>query len=466
MLEKLKKIQTKDSVTKDFRVVTRSTLNIKVFVFSIRQRLKKLTSDTMLRIVATSTYKKIIKNKFKKINKTLTLLKMLITRFKKKTSLKIKNLKQPTSYTVAFWWRLSNIRISKNKKTNKKLHDVMQFNKRKKQLLIYIDENDINQKIEIFVVDIESNITLKAFLNRSLCYTVYIAKLKEIDLTLKLTLRRMKKEYLMKKLIILIDNQTAIRSIADLTKRSKSIIIINIICQINRLRSFETEINFQWLSTHIEIKENERADVATKKVTSWRIVLKRNRNPYEVNINKTAPPATPPVTPSATSSISVARSTVNTYLKKSTKKVWDKNWREETKKRSLYKIIKTSNNSILKIHRELEKWMSSILIQMRTQKIDLNHFLHHRKVSKYDIFECSCERDFHTIMHVLIECSLYYKLRRKTWKKKEKKPEKRIVLNTFQKILTESHFAKKAVNFMKNADLIEQFKDQIKRTNA
>ena len=102
MLKELREIQARNSVTKGFRAVTRSALDIEVFVLSIKQRLKKLTSDTMLQIVATSTYKEIIKNKFKKTNKTLTSLKMFTTRFRKKTSLKIKDLEQSTSYTVAF----------------------------------------------------------------------------------------------------------------------------------------------------------------------------------------------------------------------------------------------------------------------------------------------------------------------------------------------------------------------------
>ena len=143
----------------------------------------------------------------------------------------------------------------------------MQFNKKEKQLLVYIDESDINQKIEVFAVDIESNTTLKAFLSRSLCYTVYTAELKGIDLALKLALRRMKRGYLMKELIILTDNQAAIRSTADLTKRSGSIIITNIIRQIDRLRYFETEVSLQWLPAHIGIEKNKRADVATKEAT-------------------------------------------------------------------------------------------------------------------------------------------------------------------------------------------------------
>ena len=100
-----------------------------------------------------------------------------------------------------------------------------------------------------------------------------------------------------------------------------------------------------------------------------------------------------------------------------------------------------------------------MLVQMRTQKIDLTHFLHYRRVFKYNTIEYEYESNYQIIMHVLMKCSLHYKLRRKTWKKKNKKSEKRTILNTFQSLLINTHFAKKTAIFIKNTDLIEQFKD-------
>ena len=43
--------------------------------------------------------------------------------------------------------------------------------------------------------------------------------------------------------------------------------------------------------------------------------------------------------------------------------------------------------------------------------------------------------------------------------KKNKKFEKRTLLNTFQNLLINIYFAKKATIFIKNTNLIEQFKD-------
>ena len=181
------------------------------------------------------------------------------------------------------------------------------------------------------------------------------------------------------------------------------------------------------------------------------MIVKRNEKSYEKNTNKTAS--------QTISSIEIIRSAINMHVKKKIKRMWSQNWENEIRERSLYKIMKTSSNNVLKIHKELRKWISSMLIQMRTQKINLIHFLHYKRVFEYNTIECECENNYQIVMHVLMKCSLHYRLRRKTWKKKSKKFERRVILNTFQSLLIDTHFARKAVIFMKNTDLIEQFRD-------
>ena len=94
---------------------------------------------------------------------------------------------------------------------------------------------------------------------------------------------------------------------------------------------------------------------------------------------------------------------------------------------------------------------------MRTQKIGLAQFLHRRHVPGYHSAECECEGSYQTVKDILMECSLYYRLRRETWEEKRKKSEGRAKLNTFRDILTDTHFARKAAIFMKDTGLTGQF---------
>ena len=100
MLENLQIIQVKTLkiITKIFRVTAKAALNIKIYMLSIKQCLKKFINDIMLRIIVISFYKYVINKKFKAQNKKIILLKTLIVKFKKHTNIKTKNIKKIKSF--------------------------------------------------------------------------------------------------------------------------------------------------------------------------------------------------------------------------------------------------------------------------------------------------------------------------------------------------------------------------------
>ena len=133
MLKNFRNIQTRalKIITKTFKTTTKLALNIKVYVLSIKQRLKKLINDIMLRIIITSSYKNIINKQFKKQKRKRTSLKKLIFKFKKRIEIKSKSIKKIKSFIILSWWKLSKTMIFKNKKTKKKLHETLHDNKKK-----------------------------------------------------------------------------------------------------------------------------------------------------------------------------------------------------------------------------------------------------------------------------------------------------------------------------------------------
>ena len=145
-------------MTKVFRVTTKATLNVKIYMLSIKQRFEKLINDIMFRIVITSFYKHVINKKFNTQNRRITLLKTLIVKFKKHASIKARNIKKIESFVETSWWKFSNIWIFKNKKKNKTKHDVTRFNKKHNYQIIYRNENNINKKIKATVVNIDNNV--------------------------------------------------------------------------------------------------------------------------------------------------------------------------------------------------------------------------------------------------------------------------------------------------------------------
>lgn len=87
-------VKTLKIITNDFKTTLIQTLNIKINVFLIKQRLKKHTCNIVLKITIISTYDKIVKKKSKRRNKQLISLKILLVRYEKKSNLKIKNMKK------------------------------------------------------------------------------------------------------------------------------------------------------------------------------------------------------------------------------------------------------------------------------------------------------------------------------------------------------------------------------------
>ena len=441
MLEDLQVIQARALriVTGAFRATARAALDVEAYMLPIKQRLEKLTNDTMLRIVATPSYKYAIGRRSKAQNRRTTPLETLTARFRRHTGIRARDIEKVEPFVEAPWWKPPSILISEDKKKGKVEHDVTRFNRKHNHQIIYTDGSNINQKVGAAAVDIDNRIILKSFLGKALHYTVYSAELRGINLALLLALRQKVQTKTTREVTVFTDNQAAIRSLANPSERPGLATVRDIIKKIEQLRSLQIVVNLQWIPAHIGIEGNERADVAAKEATGWRMVVKRNGKPYEKDTNKTAPQAIP--------SIEIARPAVNMHVKKEIKRMWSQDWENETRGRSLYKVMKTPSNSVLKIHRGLRKWISSVLVQMRTQKIGLAHFLHYRRVPGYNTAECECEGNYQTVMHVLMECPLHYRLRRETWKEESKKPERRALLNTFQSLLTDTHFARKAAIF-------------------
>ena len=110
----------------------------------------------------------------------------------------------------------------------------------------------------------------------------------------------------------------------------------------------------------------------------------------------------------------------------------------------------------LKLHSELPRGLSSLLIQMRTGNIGLRKHLHGRKVPEIDTPICQCGQAPQSVTHVLAHCRKYSQIRRETWKEEEKNHAWRSI--PVKEMLSSPRYAKKAAMFMKKTGLLGQFK--------
>ncbi len=136
--------------------------------------------------------------------------------------------------------------------------------------------------------------------------------------------------------------------------------------------------------------------------------------------------------------------------------LWEEAWSNEKTGRDLHAICPKPTKKTLKIHNGLCKATSALVVQMRTEKIVLQKFLHSRKVPGFEAPECPCRRGLQFAKHVLIECRIHTGKTNRIWEEDRRKAAFGRI--SWKEMLTQPKFAKKAAQFMKSLVLIDQFK--------
>lgn len=198
-----------------------------------------------------------------------------------------------------------------------------------------------------------------------------------------------------------------------------------------------------------------------KTATGW--LLKRQNN------GRTTAADTGTLAPKATNTLT-QKAHVQTALARLAASEWDASWSQDIHGKEVQKLVQKPSRAVLKLHSELPKCLSSLLIQMRTGKIGLRKYLHGRKVPDISTPTCQCGQAPQSMTHVLAHCRKYSQIRRETWKEEEKNHAWRSI--PVKEMLSSPRYAKKAATFMKKTGLLGQFKalrtetDDINATDA
>jgi hypothetical protein len=89
---------------------------------------------------------------------------------------------------------------------------------------------------------------------------------------------------------------------------------------------------------------------------------------------------------------------------------WAQEWAREATGKPNQRLVKAPDKKVLRLFKSLSKPYTSILIQMRSMRIALNHFLYKIKAVESD--ECYCSEGSQTPRHILMQCPLYADLRK------------------------------------------------------
>ena len=103
-------------------------------------------------------------------------------------------------------------------------------------------------------------------------------------------------------------------------------------------------------------------------------------------------------------------------------------------------------------HTDMSKAESSVLMQLRTEWIELTAFLHDRTVSGYENPECSCEWRRQTVKHVIMHCRIYEQERHELFM---------ITCSTdYRALLQHAHLVRIVTRWFIKRNLLPQFRER------
>jgi len=355
----------------------------------------------------------------------------------------ISNLEWKLPFTVAPWWEAPTVTIEDNAESAKEAHQRI-LSESEALMVVYTDGSGINNKIGAAAVVPRMNIIKQAYMGNEKTSTVYAGELEGIRMALEIASTSVHEGT-----VIFSDSQAALKSIHSPGCPSGQYILAQIVQAVDHLKRNGKTVELRWIPAHQGIEGNELADRAAKEATGWRIVRRRNGRKMEIDTDQVA--RRPPITMHSLAAIRQA-------IKKNIQKEWEETWKSETRGRGLYKTTPKPTSAVLKLHRQLNRPLSSILTQMRTGKIGLRSYLYSRHVPEIADDRCGCGRGPQTVAHVLFNCRRHAHIRKALWTEGDGDGKRRITLTNLKVILSTPTYAIKAAKFLKATGLLGQFR--------
>ncbi|KAI9034763.1 ribonuclease H family protein [Aspergillus affinis] len=227
-------------------------------------------------------------------------------------------------------------------------------------------------------VSIRAGKTARKYLGTELDSTVYVGELEGT----RMALDRAKPI----PITVFSDSQAAIQAVRNPGRPSGQYALWAIYERIRTLRSEGLEdAELRWIPAHIGVEGNERADKAAKEAAIKGVKLSSVKLRDRPIVRLAA----------------AAKRDVRQRLRTE----WTEQWKRQKIGRPTRRLLPKPDKKNLRLYEHLSKPHTSIIIQMRTMRIGLRHFLY--KIKQVDSDRCACDLGSQTPRHVLLECSLH-----------------------------------------------------------
>lgn len=143
-------------------------------IIELALRIQTYSNYELIKVICTRSIK--VKKSIKKKRKLKSSLQLLDKPLKKLIK---KEVKKRISFVTFLWWNASSIRIVLTTKIA-----IARYNQvlTTKALRIYINESEINDKINAIIYFSQLKASIKKYLSNSTHYTIYFEELEKIDI--------------------------------------------------------------------------------------------------------------------------------------------------------------------------------------------------------------------------------------------------------------------------------------------
>jgi exonuclease III/ribonuclease HI len=417
-----------------FRTTALSVLEVDTYTLPIPLQLMQTTVNTALRIKGTPTFRRIQQSYrgrgLEMCKDRISPLQRLEIQAEHILGLAAVNqIEERVASVVPPWWTPPQTHIAATAQEGTREHDRIQreCKENPRHLILYSDGSDIGGRVGASSWCPKLRRQMWADLGPTSRATVYAAELLGIlySLITAVTAKDIKRATLF------VDNQAAIQSTASPRGQSGQMILSQITHFIGVLHKRGVLVDIRWIPAHTGVPGNEKADTIAKQATGWRA---KGRSGTKAPQSKW---------------VRQLLSSCKRTIKETVYKTWAKLWKTQ-KTGQAYRShfgSEIEKAKMKKIYKGLSKPAAAILVQLRTGKIGLGAYL--KSINVVETATCLCEQANETVSHILGECQ--------EWSTQRKQYLGQSSIWNVPTLLSDAKMARKAADFIRSTELLEQF---------
>lgn len=333
------------------------------------------------------------------------------------------------AFTRAPWHKPPEVFIEEREQATATHNATIQ--KDDKPLVVYTDGSGYQSQVGAAAVVPDMGVKASRHLGPESVSTVYAAELLGIQMALETVKRRREtrrwRERIQHGVVIFSDSQAALKALLHPRMASGQVYQRECFRLLEWYTREGISVAIRWIPAHEGIPGNEAADRTAKEA--------------------------------ATGSGQQSGTTV--WLASAAKRKirgditqkWLKMWEKAPEGKPTKRLVRAPTRKVLSYWKGLRKATASVMMQMRTGRIGLSHYL--SRIGVRESAWCGCRLGSQTPQHVLLACPLLTELRKMMWRKLEAKKIPRTL--GMDELLSEPKASVAIADFMVRTGLLSQF---------